>query len=372
MARETRQPLVLDHEDMEVVNFFTEDLSATDAQQKTEALTNALKEDSEAYVAIYQTKANNMPESYCTRFPADKFDFGQIQELIANDYGAGDYRIRMYSKGRLRGNKLITIAPRINVDKNLPSFAGNDTAQILHTVLERMENNNQRMLQVLQQQNQPQDRMAMLQEMLLFKQLFSSDKPSGGLGQITEALELLKGLGVSVGNKSEDEEEGFGSMLKQLVPVAVQAMTAPQPQYRQQNPAPQMRPQPEPQTITEEENPIMFQAMQIKLGLKPLLKAAAKDADPAPYAAMLFDQLDEEIIQNAIANPDAIDSLINIEPEVGNYRVWFGLLAEHVKAMLGMESAVSELYDDAEPAINSSEAAANNLDDNEPTLLHSS
>jgi hypothetical protein len=47
-------------------------------------------------------------------------------------------------------------------------------------------------------------------------------------------------------------------------------------------------------------------------------------------------------------SPTGLADLVKIAPEVANHSAWFGELAEHIKAQLGLPSRVSDLYDDAE------------------------
>lgn len=353
-----------DGDDVQVVDFFTDSIAdnSTDAQSKAESLSNALKDDPESFVTIHRILgAGNMPEQYCTRFPADKFDIGQIQQMLASDYGAGDYRIRIYIKGRVKGNKLLAIAGKIDNKKEVSQTG--EAASILETVLNRMEANNRQMLQMLQQNAQPQDRSAMLQEMLLFKQLFSSDKPaqSGGLGQISETIELLRSLGMNVGHTlDQPKEEGFTDLIDKMSPLLEAAINS------QNKPANPPQPKINPELARQNQMNLM-QKMMLKAKLEPFLKAAAKNSDHVVYAEMLIDQVDEKTVLEYANNPNVLGELIKAEPRIAQFKPWFLDLLEHVRAMLGLPSKFSHLYDDDESAINDT----SNLDesDNEPADL---
>lgn len=326
----------------------------TDTDTRVEALAAALRADPAAFVTIHRILGGgNSPEEFCTRIPADKFDYGQLLDYLARTYGGGEYRVRMYAKGRIVSNQLIPIAMALKTDNK----SGGDAAGILATVLDRMEANNQRMMQMMQSAisskvEPTQTRADILNEMLMYKQMFSDNKPSAGLGQLHESISLLKELGIKVGGKDDDDDsESFTSMLGKVAPLIVQAA---------QQPIPQRRPNPQPpQTRTPE----MLLNMKIKMGLKPFLNAAAKNSEPAIYAEMLLDQLDIAVIESHILPSNSVDKLGAIEPAVLQFRSWFELMKEHVKAQLGMHSTVSHLYDETHSDITqeySTESASEN------------
>lgn len=334
MAKGTFLPAVDDIEDVDL-DFGQTQTETTNADNKADALVSALREDSTAYVNVLrQLSGGNSPMQFVERIPADKFDHGQLLTYLGSTYGGGEYRLMVYARGKLRANKLESIASKLMPEKHHNSPTG-EAASILATVLDRIEASNRQMLEVLTRQTQAPDRTAMIQEMLMFKQLFSDNKPSGGLGQIQESITLLKELGIQVGGKSDDDDgESFTALLGKVAPLIVQAA---------QQPAQQPRPQ-QPQQPAR--TPEMLLTFKIKAGLQPFLKAAAKNADHGVYAEMLLDQLPHEIIASHILPDDSLEKLIKIEPQVANFRPWFELLKEHVKAQLEIPSKVDHLYDD--------------------------
>lgn len=341
-------------EEIETVDFDTFDSAdKTDADDKTDALVNAMRADKEAFVNILkQPFGGNSSMQFVERIPADKYDFGQLMSYIANTYGGGEYRLMIYANGKLKGNKLQSIAQKVSTDLMRQSPTG-EAAGILATVLDRMEANNRQMMEMISKQNQAPDRMAMLQEMIMFKELFAPAQNQqlnmiNPLTQLKESMELLQGLGVSIGG---EKESGFTDLLAQMAPVILNMTNQPAPSpvqvTPQQNPI-KDAPKPAPQQ-TEKKPQMNF---QLKAGIAMLINAASKDSNQMTYAEMIMDNIDENLIREYITDKDSFLKLQKIAPQVVKFKPWFELLAEHVKAQLGIESTVSDLYADESDAIN--------------------
>lgn len=355
-GKQSNSPMLFDQDgdNIEVIDFFNADSgnTSTDAQSKAEAFASALKDDPESFVTIHRVMgAGNMPEQYCTRFPSDKFDVGQMQQMLSETFGAGDYRVRIYIKGKLRGNKLLSIAGKIS-HKDLPNPTG-EAASILETVLARMEAQNRQIMQLMAQQNQPQQsRKEMLEEMLMYKQLFGGDQKSGGLGELTSAIEALKTLGVKIGGEviEHEKEEGFGDLIEKMTPLIGAAINAPQ-QTSKIDPE-----------LARKKQMNMVQKIAIKTQIAPFIKAASKNSDPSIYAEMLIDQIGETTATQYANNPAIINELATHIPDIAPHREWFNLLIEHAKAQLGIPSSVSHLYESSDSDINSESESGPDID----------
>lgn len=353
MTRKTPILIDQDTDNVEVIDFFTEgaDLTQTDEQAKVAALVDALRDGGESFLQIHKLTlgGQNMPEQFCERIPADKFDIGQLSQHISKIFGAGDYRIRLYVKGKIRANKLISVAQAIKADEK--SSASSDAAGILDTVLKRMEAQNNQIMMLMSQKNEPQQsRKEMLEEMLMYKQLFGGqNQPTPQvdfMSQMTQTISFLKEMGVNIGGATIDgeKEEGFGDLIEKMSPLIGAAITAGQTQPA---PAPKIDPQ-----IVRQKQMNMMQKIAIKSRISVFIKAAAKNSDQSVYAEMLIDQLGEDTAKSYAVNPDIVGELIKIEPAIATHKEWFELLLEHVKAMLYLPSSVSDLYSEPESDIN--------------------
>lgn len=368
MARTTSNtPLLIDgdSENIEVIDFFTEGMGdTTDAQAKIEAMASALRDDSEAFLNIGKLSGTgaNQPEQFCARVPADKYDIGQLNQFISETFGAGDYRVRLYAKGKVRANKLVTIAARVNNgDKNTPH---GEAAGILETVLARMEAQNRQMMEILsRQQSAPQtSRMDMLQEMMLFKQLFSSnEKPTGGVSQFLETVEGLKALGIQVGGApiESEKEEGFGDLLEKMTPLIGAAL--------QQNNTAQTAPKIDP-SIVRQRQVNMIQKVALKAKLEPFIKASIKKSAPETYAELLIDQIGEKTATQYAGDTTTLTQLAELDPRIAQNISWFSDVMEHVKAQLGMPSRFSDLYESDDSAIDSNTIDSESPDDEQPDV----
>jgi hypothetical protein len=339
MARKNAELLLAERDDTEIIDFFDTNTgtgkNTTEATEKAEALADALKDADDAYITIHKSSGGNLPEEFVSRVPADKFDVGQIQEYLLTHYGGGDYRVRLYLNKKIKQNKLFSIATPI--DKTGTTPAG-EAAGILSVVLNRLESQQKQMMMLMQQsQTPPTSRTEFFQELILMKQIFGND--GGNKSTINELLgtiEALKTLGIQVGNQSEKEEsDGFGTLLEKMAPLVEAAVSHPR--------------QPTEEQKVNQMN--MMQSAILKAKIEPFIKAAIKNSDPAIYADMLCDQMDEAQIKGYLLAPDSMDKLMTIDKRLPALRPWFELLVEHVKACLGMESTVSGLYDNEETGI---------------------
>lgn len=304
----------------------------TDADKKTNAIKEALNSDPNAFLNVSrQSVGGNSPMEFVGRFPADKYDFGELQSYLKENFGGGDYRVMLYAKGKVAANKLISIA-----NEKKGGEMNNDSAIAL--VLRQMNENNRLITDFLRNQQtaaQP-SRMEMLQEMMVMKELFSggSSGNSGNmLGMMRDFMALQNEMRGMI--HPEEKEEGFGALLEKATPLLTTALGM------QNNAQPQHQNQHQKNNGQQEQMQFM-----IKMGIKQLLNAAAKNADAGNYASMIIDQFPQPVINGIISNDASIDRLSAIEPAVKNYAPWFVELREHVKAQLGMPSTVAHLYDD--------------------------
>lgn len=330
-------------EDVTVIDFFTEGLE-TDADEKAAAMSEALKAGRDPYILIHRIlSGGNSPEEFIARFPVDKFDFGQLQDYLAENYGGGDYRVRLYSSNRLvkSGNKLITIAHR---KKTVQANPGGDLVAL---VLQKMDQQNQMLMSILQKPKEQNSRAEFLDELIKMKAIFGGGG-GGGIDSVRDALGLIKELGVPVG-EVQKEDAGFSELLEKLAPLVIHAQ--PQQIQPKQNPI-----NPQDQQRRQQMN---MQQMQLRIGIGQLLTAAKKNADPGHWATTVLDMIDMETVKGFVLEGDPVEKMANIAPEVGSYREWFKLLAEHLKAQMGLPSSVSSEYDDDDLGIGAGNDKAN-------------
>lgn len=76
------------------------------------------------------------------------------------------------------------------------------------------------------------------------------------------------------------------------------------------------------------------QKAQLRMGLRFLVAQAEQNLDVQTYAEVALDSIGDEAARVFLAQSDPIAGLIEIEPEVGNHRKWFGDLLECCKELL--------------------------------------
>lgn len=358
---------VLERDDTTVITFddpVPDEL--TDQEAKSESLFEQLRSDPNSYINVMrQPLGGRNTMEFVARYEADQFDYGGMMAHIQKMYGGGDYRIMAYYQGKLKGNKLVTIAHPIKQD--VPESSS------LNVVLQQMEKMQQQMVNLMQEkQTGVNSRKEMLEEMLMYKQLFGGESRQGnGIKDVIDTLGSLQDLGIDIGIGGGDKEKGWTELAEKFLPLATMALT-PQPhpprvmrtnpQARPVNPQP-VNPQPSPQ---ENQKMNMF----VKMGVAQLVSAASKKSDPADYAGLVIDNVPEPVLKQIIVEEN-FATLRGINPKVGDFIPWFKELVEHIKARLGLPSTVSDLYDDEEDDTLDENESASDINGDLPTTANS-
>jgi hypothetical protein len=364
----------LDRDDTSVITFDDEiPPELTDQEEKSESLFDQLKSDPSSYINIMrQPLGGRNTMEFVARFDADKFDFGGIMNYIQNQYGGGEYRLMAYCKGKLRANQLLSIAHVVTKKENDDSFN--------HMMLQQIEKLNHQIIAIAQERNTGgNSRKEMLEEMLMYKQLFGGNERSGGFSEIMSVVSGLKELGISVGQPSE-EKDGFGDLIGKFAPMATALITASAQQpvnnhrpIRKVNPItpgekPEKTVNPEPKKtapLTEEQK----MNLALKAGINKLISLAEHRSDTGDAAELVLHNIPEDQAVKLFTDSDLVVKLTSIDRRVSSHKDWFLELAEHIKAQLGMESSVSDQYSDDEDlneTIESDSVASNDIDiDNE-------
>lgn len=327
--------------DVQIIDYDTdiEPEQKTDAENKIDAIASALKEDSTAYLNVHRRITQNSPEEFVANFDADKYDFGQLLSYLQENYGGGDYRVRLYAKGRIKANKLLQIAHKVK-PSNAPQInPTGDAAQILNVVLQEMRNSQERMFATLQQKTE--SRSDLLKDMVMFKEIMGGSQTTQNPVESLKSMIELMGLMNGVMGVAEPKEKGFIDVLEKALPAFLAAPRLPRAQNAQ--PVRQYKPNPVEPLKTPELSP---EEQELKQMLGVLVKGAARGGDPYTYSSMLVDQFDIALLRQIAETPQIVDMLASVDARVGEHAPWFLLLIEHVKAQLGMESDVSSEYDE--------------------------
>jgi len=304
-------------------------------------------QDTLLYIYRQSPLGGNKPMAQLEILPVDKYTNAELFMFLRDNYGAGDYRIHIKRGREFLANKLITVElPK--AEKKGGGTPLGETGELLQTLLDRQQRQHDAMLELLASTKGGQgSKSEWYREMLLIKQLFQNDNPPpavNGISQLKEAMELLSTLGF--GHMQNQDNDGFGALLEKMSPVITAAIESGHRQPTRYPPQAQPQAQPQPQPQAQNDMNLLLRA-----GFMQLINAAKKNSDPGTYAVLILDNMSEEAIRDYITAPDALDKLKRFHPMVEVHLPWFVDLGEHVKALLGMPSSVSDLYEAEEPAI---------------------
>lgn len=352
-----RKAELITNEDIQDVDYWAVDENPTDTKtsqkKKFDDLLDDLNSDENESATVHLYRQPNGGRDamiFLESMPADKYTLDGLLMYLKSNYGGGDYRLMIRSNGKLRANKLVSIeATKPQAQTN----QSGDMGDILRAVLDQQEKTQQMLLHIAQNNQRPQidggdQEMKFLEKMAIYKQLFGSEQKSGGLGEIQNALNFVKELGIDVGvNRGGDNEPSMLDVLDRATPL----FTALLDQKQQPQAAPQPA-QPKPQPTAEQMANLKKSKEQqqmnlmLKMGLKTLIRAASHNSDPATYADLILDQFGEAQAAQLLSTPDAMQKLMTVEPAALQYKQWFDDLSEHVKAQIGLPSKYADLYGD--------------------------
>lgn len=310
----------------------------TSADLATDSLVSALNDVSgSATVSIHRQNGSGKEAlTFLDSFAPDKYSPDDLLLHIKNCYGTGDYRIHVRDNGKLKANKHVSIEAPQKVSRE--THGNSDNGELL-AIIQRQQ---AQIVDALRgNQNQGNSKREFLEEMMMYKQLFSNDgqpQKSQGFNDILQTVNGLKELGINVGGIQTEKEEGFTDILDKMSPMLTALIQNGSNQQAQ--PQPQYKPNP----IQPEQQKAKDMNLALKMGLAMLLKAARNNADTAFYADLVMDQLPTDKIQ-ILFSPDALEQLEKMEPKIKEFKAWFADVLEHIKGMNGLDSKYSNLYE---------------------------
>lgn len=275
---------------------------------------------------------------YCARYSSGELSLDTIRET----FGGGRYRIR----GTDQFNKWVTGASRtvevIELPKPPagpapPAFgdiaeilkaikpSGDGNADMLKLVIAMMDSNAKMFSAMMERKSEGSS----LNDTLALIKATREDK-----GSATDAVKLLM-QGLELGQKLGGGETGLMDiavkgldMIQPLIAAQANAPAAPKPAPAIAAPAtPNAPPTPVPSAPTPEVNPMLEKLNWLRHQTRALVYQAARNSDPALYAALLLDNLPgfitEEELYERISAEDALVQLASLVPQVAQHEAWF-------------------------------------------------
>ena len=326
----------------------------SDYEERINRISGALSEGLDAYISVQrQNGTGKTAQSFVTNVPADKYSVDGLLMYLQENFGGGDYRLRLIVNGRTERNKLYSVS-------GLPVAETKETGGQLEAIAMMIQDSNRTMLEALKQTQKPEKTLVeQLNEIKLMQETFGmNQEPAPALNpikQIKESLQLVESLKEMSTTNEDSQGDNLSSMFTELLKTINQTkpIQTQQPQYQPQ--AEKQKPQ--PINNQEASNNMNELSMQMRMGLSLLIKAANKNEDPANYAGMVMNTAGEEKTNEFLNDKDALNKLIKIVPELEVKREWFADLIEHIKAVSGDKtSKFANEYDLIEESIDDKKA----------------
>lgn len=272
---------------------------------------------------------------------------GTSVEDIPPRFGGGDYIIKRLLGGRIMKSARLFIEgePRIEQPKldTSQSQAQHQAPQFdVGQLIAGMQESNKQLLAGLVQVLRPAEnsKMDMLKEMAMYKELFAPQQPQQQFNPVDMMLkgaELVRDLaprspGESTGTDVLLEAiKSFAPMITQVVAQGTPpARPVPAKQAQLADATKSAQPQTAAQHSTEEGIDVFKHYLAMLVGF------AKAGRDPMTYAEVVADQLSDEQILEIINNPNIMDDMIALNPEVATYRPWFETVLAELKLIMGL------------------------------------
>lgn len=309
----------------------------------------------EWYIKVHRISGNNrhgFGEPYLFTMSPDELD--GIHDKLRDEYGSGRYRCRAYQNRGLVNSFEVEVEAQVEPERlqRIPELVRPaETASIAQMI----ELSGQKLLLSFEQRlaaatpiaTAAIDPMAMFTQfaglMTAMKGLMP-DPPAQNLDVLIRGIELAKEFGGSAGG-----ETGLMDVVRELVksPVienvlgnmaAARGMVLPAPQQPPPAAAPARLMLPANPTPVMPVSGPNHQAMPqgdvnnfVAQQLNTLVALAAAGTDPALLAETVYDNLPDATLEYIVTSQNILAELAQIDPRVGNHKIWFQHLLAAIK-----------------------------------------
>lgn len=324
---------------------------ARDVEPLDAAIARVLAElggSADASINVYAIRPGSRSGEFVDSFPADAFA-GEASFLkrIRDEFGAGEYRIQLRDGTRFLVNRLVRIAPareRSRADESAGVVAA------LAAVLEQQAKRTEDLIRSLAAARQPDSEDAVLARLKAMREIFGpigggarsgadsieiflrgltlgrTLEPQSGAGTSDVLLETVKTLGPALVRAVEQNDQRIaGTQAGALASSSARVAPDRPPAIRHANSG----------AVPAEDSV----SPAVRKLLEQLVDAAAREADPDLYAALMLDQLDVGSVRQLFAAGDPVVLLGNLEPRVLEHREWFNDLRTSLQELIADETA---------------------------------
>lgn len=287
-----------------------------------------------------------------------------ITDRIIEEYGPGRYEIRVYMNGKVKRILKFNVAERL---KKPLSYSKPQEGGDLKDLLGAMMENQRQMFEQMQSIMKPpqvapvdpmQSMFQQLQMMKMMKEIMGDSSPANQMG-LHDVVSLAKEFAeLGGGGTEKGSADVLYKMVETAFPLLIEgAKNSPQnkaPHFPGMAGAPSvpmnfplqpgaMRPPAMPGAPTigpqpkQGENPAMFLRAVVARKLPELIDKAKNNKSPELYAEVVLDSVPDAFFQQYcgfVAKENALDMLIEINPEVAVYKEWFEKFREETVAFM--------------------------------------
>lgn len=311
--------------------------------ERISGLLNLASGEEKCFIQCY--RLNKGALEYCKRYQPNELE-DQSFDIIRDDFGPGDYELRLYASDPRTNRWLLRKRTRVQMadTPKKPDQAAlpNGLSQVLSTIAQGQQQMLDALVQMKQTpQRDPMEEMTkMLSMMSLMREAMGMNQAQpassrSSIGEIVDAIKELRGAAAEVMPEKEESNDLMGMLPKVLdLVTAAQGQQAAQPTEMAPMhqvdtgavlstvtlpPAFQTQAAAQPAEESEEMNPITL--LKLRGYLKTLVHCAERSAPVAEAAQFVYDKLPDDLI-DMMELPTWFELLGAVAPEVKAHQAY--------------------------------------------------
>lgn len=319
-----------------------EEVEETASDRVMTLLQNA-RGEGRAELNVY--RISNGERQYCAKYKPEEFEEGSF-ELLRNNFGAGEYELRLYATDPRTNRFVVRSQTRIKIAES-KTPAQTDAlpaglAQVLGTIAQGQEQMLRALVDMKQApQKDPMEEMTkMLNMMTLMREAMginNQPRERSSIGEIVSAIKELKGAAAEFSPPEEKEPDSLMGMLPKVLDLVSAGQQVQQAAPAQMtNNSQVLSPVTIPKSVADAQMPVQhsqqpenaqgndvnFMTMiKLKSYLKSLCDMAQAKQKIEEGAQFVYDKLPDDLIE-IMALDNWFDLLSSVAPEVKPHEKW--------------------------------------------------
>lgn len=309
----------------------------TDPGERIAMLIRDSGSDSEASVRVYKRIPNSVKYSWCVNYTATEFQGGDLG-MIRDQWGPGEYSLRVYGRGGLLAREDVTIAHQVSAAPAVVASAQPQSDQFTRAI-EAIAQGQAALMQALttrpdptQQMQQTLTLMVQMREAMGLNQnpapAAAAVSPTAVLKEVIEAVRSMKEISEEINPKAADPENPLslaGPLLEVIKTAMVQRSganetVAPLSLPHSLQHAPESNPVPAPAQTHQTENEQMG-IMLLRGALQGLLQLKERGEPATAGGQYIAEKLPDELLPY-LDLPNWFDIARNFAPELAPHEAW--------------------------------------------------